>query len=157
MALFFSTQMATLTGNTSGAIQSLLTPGVGGRRERVWGANVALAAQAAGSQIAVARLPLQAVITGITAITDTSLGTATIALGDVHAGNSAIYIAAQVLTAVNTPARIGLAAAHLQPIATGYDCVNGNLAPYEDIVITTGVAALPGAGNLVLIFEYVID
>src|SRR5579859_4131309 len=106
MTLFFSTQMATLTGNTGGAIQQLLTPGVAGGRERVFGANVTLAAQASGSQIAVARLPLGAVITGITMITDTSLGAATVALGDVHAGNSAIYAAAQTLTNTQTPTRV---------------------------------------------------
>jgi len=157
MSLSFSTQMAMLTGNAGGAVQNLPAVSVAGARERIFIANVPLGSQASGSQIAVARIPLGAVITGIQLITDTSLGTATVALGDIASGNSAIYAAAQTLTSTQTPTRVGVAATHGTPIAKGYDCVSGMSASYEDIVLTTGVAALPASGNLVIIFEYAID
>ncbi|HEV2673382.1 MAG TPA: hypothetical protein VGV37_02505 [Aliidongia sp.] len=157
MALSFSTQMAILTGNTGGAIQQLLTPSDAGGRKRSFRANIVLAAQASGSQIAVARLPINAAIFGINYLTDTSLATATIALGDIHAGNSAIYAAATTLTAVQTPTSVGLVATRGAPITAGYDCLTGNQLGWEDVVLTTGVAALPASGNLVIEFDYVID
>lgn len=157
MALFFSTQMAVLTGNTGGNLQQLLVPSDAGGRKRAFRASITLAAQASGSQIAVARLPLFAAIFGISYLTDTSLGTATIALGDIHAGNSAIYAAAQTLTAVQTPTEVGLAATRGAPITVGYDCQTGQSVTYEDVVLTVGTAALPAAGNLVIEFDYVID
>jgi hypothetical protein len=148
--------MALLTGNAGGAIQNLPAVNVCGARERIFVANIALAAQASGSVIGVARLPVQSVITGITVITDTSLGTATISLGDTN--NATLYTAAQTLTSAQTPTRVGLAATHGAPITTGYDCTTGkaNYA-YEDIVLTVGTAALPGSGNLLVILEYALD
>lgn len=155
MALTFSTEMAQITGNAGGAVQSLPGVNLAGARERTFIAHVALAAQAAGSQIAVARIPLQAVITGIQVITDTSLGSATIQLGD--AATPAAYAAAQTLTSTQTPTRLGVTATHGTPIVTGYDAVSGASAPYEDIILTTAAAALPASGNLLLIFEYALD
>ena len=156
VATLFSTQMTLLTGNAGGNVQSLPSVSVAGARERVFIANIALASQASGSVIGVARLPVGSVITGIQLITDTSLGTATVALGDTNSG--AIYAAAQTLTSVNTPTRIGLAATHGAPITGGYDCVTGAASiAYEDIVLTTAVASLPASGNLVIIIEYAID
>ena len=161
VATLFSTQMAQITGNTGGAIQSLPPVTTVGGRERVFIANVGLAAQASGAVIGVARFPLGAIITGITLLTDTSLGTSTIALGDTN--SAALYAAATTLTNVNTPTRIGLAATHGAPITTGYDCISGlaTAAPkggqYEDVVLTVAVAALPALGNLAIIFEYSID
>jgi hypothetical protein len=158
VATYFSTQMAALTGNTGGAVQTLPTVSQIGGRERIQVANLALASQTSGSAIMLARLPLGAVISGIQLITDTSLGTSTIALGDVGAGNSAIYAAAQTLTGLNTPTRVGLAATHGAMIATGYDATTGNLSKsYEDVVMTVAVANLPATGNVVVIFEYAID
>lgn len=157
-ATLFSTQMAALTGNTGGAVQSLPGVNVAGGRLRIFVANLALASQASGSVIGVARLPLLAVISGITYITDTSLSTATIKLGDAGNGNSAIYAAAQTLTGTNTPTKVGLAATLGVPIAAGFDCVSGlAAASYEDVILTVGVAALPSSGNLTIIFEYAID
>ncbi|HWK44922.1 MAG TPA: hypothetical protein VNT30_09385 [Stellaceae bacterium] len=156
VATAFSTQMTQLTGNAGGAIQQLPNSNVVAGRERCFIANIALATQAIGTVFGVARIGLLGVITGITLITDTSLGSATIALGD--ANSSAIYMAASVLTATNTPTRVGLASTHGAPIATGYDCVSGLVSKsYEDIILTTAVAALPASGNLAIIFEYVID
>jgi hypothetical protein len=157
----FSTQMTQLTGNAGGGIQSLPPVTTVGGRERVFVANIGLASQASGSIIGVARLPLGAIITGITLLTDTSLGSATIALGDTN--SAALFAAAATLTNVNTPTRVGLAATHGAPITAGYDCTTGasTAAPkggqYEDVTLTTASASLPSTGNLAIIFEYSID
>jgi hypothetical protein len=157
--------MAQLTGNTGGAVQALPAVTVAGGRKRVFVANFAFAAQAAGSVIAMARLPLFAALTDITVITDTSTGSATLAFGD--ANTAALYGAAQVYTTINSSYQIGLAATIGAPITTGYDALSGRAvsfaspgeggALYEDILMTTGAAALPASGNLTVIFEYVID
>jgi len=155
-ATTFSTQMALLTGNAGGAVQSLPSVTVAGARQRVFIANIALATQTSGSVIGVARLPVGAIISGITLLTDTSLGSATIALGDANSG--ALYVAAQTLTTTNTPTRVGLTATHGAPITTGYDCQTGaSNYVYEDVLLTTASASLPASGNLTIIFEYAID
>lgn len=149
-------EMTQLTGNAGGAIQSLPSVTKVGGRERVFASTLALAAQVNGTTFGVARLPLGAVITGITLITDTSLGSSTIALGD--AANTTLYKAAATFTTTDTPTRVGLTAAHAQPITTGYDCVSGlSTKSYEDITMTVGAANLPGSGNLAIIIEYSID
>lgn len=155
-ATVFSTAMALLTGNAGGNVQNLPAVNVAGARQRIFVGNIALAAQASGTVIAVARVPVGSVITGITLLTDTSLSTAQIALGDANSG--AIYAAAQTLTSTNTPTRVGKQATQSAPIATGYDCQTGaaNYA-YEDILLTTSVASLPGSGNLTIIVEYALD
>lgn len=165
VATTFSDMMAQLTGNTGGAVQSLPPSYQVYGRRRGFIASIALAAQAAASVIGVARLPVPCVPTDITLLTDTSLGTATIALGDTNA--AALFMAAQTLTAVDTPTKVGKTAALGVPLAQGYDCVSGNLTTYknagsggggyEDMILTTAVAALPGAGNLRILVEFMID
>jgi len=155
-ATTFSTELAQLTGNAGGAVQSL--PGVNlvGGRQRTFVSHLALAAQASGAVIGIARIPLNAVIIGIEFITDTSLSTSTISVGDTN--NATAYSPAFTLTTTNTPFRAGSAAGHGNPILTGYDCVSGAQASaYEDITLTVGVAALPGSGNLLIKTEYLID
>lgn len=156
MALTYGTNMTKLTGNAGGVVQQLLNVAQAGGRERVFVETIVLAAQAAASTIAVARLPKGAAVTEITPITDTSLGTATIAFGDSGAGNSALFAAATTLTAVNTPTKLGKAIQMGQPVTVTYDAT-GVLAGYEDVIMTTAVAALPGAGNLTVITRYTID
>ena len=156
VATAFTTAMAALTGNTGGALQILPAVTQAGARERVFTGVIALATQPSGSVIGLARIPLGAAITGITLVTDTSLGTTTIALGDTN--SSALYMAAQTLTTVGVPQRVGLTAAHAAAITTGYDCATGIASKsYEDIVLTTAVAALPASGNLAFILEYAFD
>ena len=152
----FSTQMAALTGNTGGAVQSLPNVTLVGARERVFVANITLASQASGSTIGIARIPLGGTITNIQLTTDTSLSTAQISIGD--SNSAAIYAAAQTLTSVNTPTNVGLAATRGSLITTGYDCVSAVASKsYEDVVLVTSVAALPSSGNLVIIITYALD
>jgi hypothetical protein len=159
VATTFTPVMALLTGNAGGAIQSLPGVNLNGGRQRSAVGMVALAAQASGSTIGAVRLPISpggTVITGITIATDTSLATAQISLGD--SNSAAKYMAAQTLTSLNTPTRVGLATIHGALLTSGYDCASGAISTaYEDIVIVTSVAALPGSGTLVVIVEYVVD
>jgi hypothetical protein len=156
VASSFFPVMTQLTGNAGGGVEALPSVTANGGRERVAGGTLTLAAQASGSVIGVARLPLGAIISGLTVVTDTSLGSATIALGDTNSG--ALYAAAMTLTTTNTPTRIGNAVAHMAPIVTGYDCTTGlKSLSYEDITLTTAGATLPASGNLTVVIEYVID
>ena len=157
MTLYHSAVMAKLVGNSGGAIQSLPAVTLAGGRKRAFIATITLASQASGSQISIARLPIGAAITDLTLCTDTSLATATLAVGDIHGGNSALYAAAATLTATDTPTQVGATATLGVPITTGYDCVSGAVAPYEDVILTVGTAALPAAGTLKAIVEYVHD
>ncbi len=157
-ATAFTPVMAQLTGNQGGNVQSLPGVNLAGGKERTFVGTITLASQAAATVFGIARLPLQAVITGITVITSVSLGSATIELGDAGNGNAAIYAAAQTLTSANTPTKVGAAATHGQPITAGYDCQTGASSPdHEDIILTTAAAALPASGTLTTIIEFAID
>lgn len=156
VATLFSTQMTSITGNAGGTAQVLPNVSQVGGRKRSFTANITLAAQASGSTIGIARIPLGAQITGITLLTDTSLATAQISFGD--SNNAALYAAAAVLTAVNTPTPVGKAGVLFVPITAGYNCVNGLASTsFEDIVMVTSVAALPASGNLAVEIEYTMD
>jgi len=156
VATVFSTQMTSLTGNAGGGSQALPNvTGVGGR-ERIFHADITLAAQASGTTIGIARLPLGAMITDIQIITDTSLGSATISVGD--SNSAAIYAAAATYTTINVPVYVGLAATLGVPITSGYDCQTGVAnKSYEDLVLVTASASLPASGNLRITVKYVLD
>lgn len=168
VATLFSTQMGQLTGNSGGATQVLPQSVVAGGRQRTFVSNLTLASQTNGTTIGMARLPLYAAIIGVTVVSDTSLGSSTISLGDSNA--AALYLAAQTFTSVNVPTKVGNAATHGVPITSGYDSVTGNLVSpfmpqvagqggflYEDVTMTIGAANFPASGNLVILFEYSID
>lgn len=164
-ATLFGTEMTLLVGNAGGQVQQLLPSYIHGK-DRTFIANLVLAGQANGSVIGIARLPIPCVLTGIKLLGDTSLGTSTIALGNAANGNSAKYKAAGTFTAVDTPTSIGLTASMGVPLLTGvdsqgqpttYDKGNQGGGGYEDFILTVGVAALPGAGNLRIFFNYMID
>jgi hypothetical protein len=161
-------QMAKAAANTGGAVQNLTQVNQTRGRQRTWIDTLVLAAQASGTTFGVARLPLYAVLLCIELMTDTSLGTATIAFGDSQ--TAGIYAAAQTLTSINTVVRTSVTGVKGQPITTGYDSVTGNKVTfpnpqtpgqgglgYEDITMLTAVASLPGSGNLVVMIEYMID
>jgi uncharacterized membrane protein YdfJ with MMPL/SSD domain len=159
IATAFSTEMTQITGNTGGNIDSLprVTSVTG--RVRSFVATISLAAQAAGTVFGIARLPKGANLLEIKVATDTSLGSTTIAFGD--ANTTALFGAAQTLTATQTHTLIGLVSEIGTPLdGTNYDCTTGAASPasaYEDITMTTAVAALPASGTLKVLISYVID
>lgn len=156
VATLFSPIMSALTGNSGGAIESLPNVTLHGARERTSCAVITLASQASGSVFGLFRLPVGAIITGITINTSISLGSATIALGDSNTSN--LYMSAATFTSTNTPTRVGNATQHASPITSGYDCVTGLASTsYEDVTMTTATAALPSSGTLVIIIEWALD
>lgn len=170
-ATAFFANMAVITGNAGGPIEQLLGANVVHGRRRSFMDSLTLASQPSGTIFGVARIPLYASLLGITLITDTSLGAATIEFGDAGNGNAALFAGALTLTSLDTPTRIGKASALGVPITEGYDCVTGVLLSpftpqaggaqggfcYEDIIMTTGTAALPSSGTLKAIVDYMID
>lgn len=101
-------------------------------------ASIVLAAQAIADTIVIGNVQSGAGFAYGILATDTSLATATIAIGT--SASAAKYLAAQTLTTVNAPALFGKVA----PMA------NVQLAAMEQQIITIAVAALPGAGNLIV-------
>lgn len=162
-ATVWGVQMTLLTGNLGGAVQSLPQGNLVGARRREFVETLTLASQVSGTVIAVARVPLNSVFMGIEVTTDTSLGSSTIAFGDAHSGNSAIYGAAATLTATNTPTVFTKTAVHGVEIKTGYDSsgpVTGYAASagfggaYEDIIMTIGAATMPSSGTLRIVTRW---
>jgi hypothetical protein len=70
-------------------------------------------------------------------VTDTSLATATVAVG--NSTSAGKYRASATFTTTNTPTPFGVVAA----------MANVQLASSEQQIITVTTAALPGAGNLI--------
>lgn len=165
-ATLFGTNMTLLTGNSGGGIESLPNNQVGAK-ERCFVEKITLNSQVAASVFGVARVPLYAVLLGITALTDTSLGSTTIKFGNAHNGNSAIYGAAATLTALLTPTVFAAIGTIYQPITSGYDCQSAvNVTPqtpgnagglYEDIIMTTAAATAPASGTLFIVTRYMMD
>lgn len=165
MPTLLGTNMTKITGNAGGAVQQLIEAYYNGK-DYAFVESVVLASQAIGSLIAVARIPVPFVPLGFTLLTDTSLATATVAIGNAGAGNSAIYKAAGTFTTTDTPTLFGKTSAMGVPVFTGYDSLTGNAtgyasgnqggAGYEDICLTTAVAALPAAGNLRVISKFML-
>lgn len=98
---------------------------------------ITMASQPTTDTQLLARVPAGYVILGGELITDTSLGSATIAVG--IAGTAAKYKAAAVLTATDTVTPYGKAAA----------VAEGPLTTDTEILATIATAALPSSGTLV--------
>lgn len=141
MAVLYGTQMAKLRNSTPVDLPAVAD--VHGR-VRVFNEKIALASQTTSDTIEVARLPKSArVLYGIIE-TDTSLGSATVAIG--VAGSTGKYRAAATFTATNTPTLFGVGAGIGEPLAS------------EEIVfITTALAALPSSGVLRVMLFYTVD
>lgn len=165
-ATSYGTEMATKVANTSGAVNTLVENYLGSGKLRTAVCTIELSAQAAASIIGIARLPVPFVPMGFTLLSDTSLGTATIALGNAGDGNAAKYLAAQTFTATDTPTPAGNTATLGVPVTEGYDCISGAATSpdtagnggggYEDVILTTGTAALPAAGTLKVLIHYAL-
>jgi hypothetical protein len=99
---------------------------------------ITFASQASGSDFPVAVLPIGATFAGIELCLDTSSGSATLAFG--VSGSTAKFAAAAALTATDTPTKRGKASAMDDVPATAEQVV----------LLTTGGAALPSSGVLVV-------
>lgn len=115
-----------------------------GGRVRIFNEKIALATQTTSDTIAVARLPRGARVLYGMLTTDTSLGSATVAIG--IAGNSGKYRAAGVFTTINAPTAFGVGAG-----------LGEALAAEEEVIITIAAAALPASGTLRAMLFYSID
>lgn len=105
---------------------------------RVFRQVITLAAQPTTDTQVIARVPNGYLVLGHRVVSSVSLGASTIAIGTV--ATPAKYKAAAVFTAVDTPTDYLLAS-----IAGGVP-----LTADEEQILTVGVAALPGAGTLVI-------
>src|SRR5262245_30745064 len=118
------TVIAQLKANVSGQVQTVPPVTLNGGRERVIIETVALAAQAAGAKIAVARLPIGAALLGFTVGSDQAPGAVTIQFGDYN--DDARYVAAVAPAGANALKACDVkAAAFGVPIVTGYDSDTG--------------------------------
>jgi hypothetical protein len=151
ISIVAGTNMAMILANTGGGLQTLPNQLVGAK-QHLWTERITLASQASGVNIPVARVPYGSALMDIMVNGSVSLGTSTLAFGDMN--NTARFSAAAVNTAVDTASHKLNAASAGLPLTTCYD-VNGvaNNA-YEDVVMTVAAAALPAAGTLVVTIYY---
>lgn len=140
MATQFGTQMTKLRV----VPQTVPDPGFVDGTLRVFCEEIALAGQPTTDTIEVARLPKGAVPLFGVLLTDTSLGTATVAIG--VSGDTGKYRAAATFTATDAPTLFGAAA------ATGEA-----LTAEEIVILTIGTAALPASGTLRVMFVYAFN
>lgn len=157
-ATSFAPNMALITGNAGGAVQSLPSVTQAGGRERYFIERIPMTKQSAGSIIAVARVPIGAALTSMTVNTTNSLVSATLAFGDAQSGQGSKYGSAAKFTTVNSSSNRLKAAYEGLPLTVGYDSVSGlAVTGYEDVQMTVAVSALLSAGTLVIKTGYVMD
>ena len=138
--------MATQRGTQMTLIAAGTTPNPGfvDGGVKVFNEEIALASQPTTDIIEVARLPKGAIPLYGVIETDTSLGTATVAIG--IAGTTGKYRAAATFTATDTPTLFGVGAG-----------IGEVLADEETVIVTIGTAALPASGTLRVMFFYAFD
>ena len=132
MATTYSTEMTDIL-NTNPA--KFADGKVVGGRLRRYRATIELASQAAGD-IVIARIPEGSVFAYGVLNTDTSLGSATVAIGT--DADADLYKSAATFTATNTPTMF----------ARNLGLQEGPLAAQTTIKATTAAAALPASGTL---------
>lgn len=168
-ATAYSDIMAQLQGNTGGAALSLPMGILLGGQVAQQVSSLTLASQASGTVIWVGRVPLYSALRSIEIITDTSLGSSTLAIGDAADGNAAIYSAAATYTTTNSLTRMGPKTNYTGvELTTGYDYLGNPMTPqmpqvpspsggmlFEDITATVGTAALPASGTVRILISYV--
>jgi hypothetical protein len=145
------TNMAMILGNTGGGLQQLPNQMVGAK-PHIWTERITLASQASGANIPIARLPYGSIPLDIVVNSSVSLGTSTVAIGDMN--NTARFKAAATATAVDTPTSVLNSASVGVALTTCYDTTGTASTAYEDVVMTIAAAALPGAGTLCVTVYY---
>ena len=121
-----------------------------GGRLRVQHETLAYAAQASGSTITVAQLPVGAQILGFETNTDASTSTTTWSVGT--AASSALYTALAAQTTANSVVILPLKVAGITTAG-----VSVPLAAATTIILTTAVGALPASGQLIFDTYYTVD
>jgi hypothetical protein len=165
-ATLFTPEMTIITGNQGGTPQQLI-PSLNNGNVHCFSTTLALNGQASGSIIACARLPLPYTMVGIQLISGVSLGTTTLAFGRPDdPTNNNMWSLAAVLTTAGSPVWVGGSFAMGAPQYTGADCLTGQAtgyqpghqggALYDDVIMTTGVAALPVGNQLRMMFFWMI-
>lgn len=135
MAQTYSIEM---TGFGSTPVVKPNSPGYASRIRR-YRASITLASQAAADTIVLARVPAGSTFAYGIIVTDTSLGSTTISIG--NATTPAKYRALAVFTATDTPTLFGKASAitHAQELTSD-----------ETVLATLAAATAPASGNLVI-------
>lgn len=152
---YWAPNMASLTGNTGGAVQVLpASYQVNGRDKHIEVITLS-ATYTALSLIAIARVPLYSTLTGISVVADTSLGTnQALTFGDLGTAvgfGSGIYGVSGLMTAANITVNCLKAAKRGTQITAGYDSLAGaSSADHEDIVMQVGTGASLSAGTLIV-------
>lgn len=140
MAQTFGVQSAKVLGATKSTPQA----GFVHSSIRSFSEQVTLAAQAVADTIVVGLVPKGAVFLYGTIETDTTLATATLAIGT--GSSAAKYAAAATYTTVDTPVVFGKTAA-----------AGVTLAADDTVILTVAVAALPASGNLKVNLVYAFN
>lgn len=115
-------------------------------------ATITLAAQASGSILKAFKANNGWLFMGGFLLTNTTLSTATLSIG--NATQAALYAAAAVLTTIDKPQWF------MNNIAAATPYVTDPLTPYaapEEFVLTTGTAALPASGILLVVGNFMIS
>lgn len=134
MTVFYSTELASIAATP---VVKAASAGYGARLIR-FRASITLATQTTSDTIVVAIVPAGYAFAFGIITTDTSLGSSTVAIG--ITGTVALYKAAAVFTATDTPTFFGKAAAIAQ----------ATLTADQTIFITIAAASLPASGQLVV-------
>lgn len=142
MATFYGIK-ATDVFNTNPPVKA--SPQSHGGRIRVLNDSITYASQASGSTLVMGGgyIPTGARILFGTLTTSVSTGSATVSVG--ISGSTAKYKALAAYTTADVPLVFGVTAGLTETTAD------------EQIIITTGGAALPASGTLVLSIYYVVD
>lgn len=135
MTQWYSNELAGI--DSTPVVKPSATQGYGARVKR-FTATIALASQASGDTVVLADVPAGFKFAYGVLNTDTSLGTATIEIGD--ASSAASYLAAETFTSTNTPTLFGKVA-EVSAAAS---------AASDRLILTVGTAALPASGTLVV-------
>ena len=121
-------------------------------------ATLTMAAQASGSTLTCFKANAGWLFLGGFLLTNTSLSTATLALGGTFGGantfQAALYSAAAVLTTVDKPQLF------FNNSAASPQVITDPLTPYsgpETFILTTAVAALPASGILSVVANFMIS
>lgn len=113
-----------------------------GARMRAYRASITLASQASGDTIVLANVPAGYIFNGGEIVTDTSLGSSTVAVG--VSGSTASMKAAGTFTATDTPTMFGKASAIAETAPAA-----------RQVILTIGAAALPASGQLVVTLYFI--